>query len=96
MDPWAGDVKGRFSAFGLLRRGIAGKAWPRQFAHHDAKPSAALDFDDQVFPEGRAARTAVAGIATEIVRMVGALLLATSRSYGGYLTEALISATGTP
>ncbi len=39
MDPWAGEVKGRFSAFGLLRHGIAGKAWPRQFAHHDAKPS---------------------------------------------------------
>ncbi len=56
----------------------------------------ALDFDARVFPEGRAARTAVAGIATEIVRMEGALLLATSRSYGGYLTEALISATGTP
>ncbi len=56
----------------------------------------ALDFDDRVFPEGRAARTAVADIATEIVRMDGALLLATSRSYGGYLAEALISATGTP
>lgn len=56
----------------------------------------ALDFDDRVFPEGRAARTEVAGIATEIVRMDGALLLATSRSYGAYLAEALISATGTP
>lgn len=39
MDPWTGDVKGRFSAFGLLRRGITGKAWPRQFAHHDVQPS---------------------------------------------------------
>ncbi len=56
----------------------------------------ALDFDDRVFPEGRAARTAVADVATEIVRIDGALLLATSRSYGGYLAEALISATGTP
>jgi len=32
-------VKGRFSAFGLLRRGVTGKAWPRQFAHHDVQPS---------------------------------------------------------
>ena len=39
MDPGTGDVKGRFSAFGLLRRGITGKAWPRQFAHHDVQPS---------------------------------------------------------
>ena len=56
----------------------------------------ALDFDDRTFPEGRAARTAVADVATEIVRIDGAFLLATSRSYGAYLTEALISATGTP
>ncbi len=39
---------------------------------------------------------AVADIATEIVRIDGELLLATSRSYGAYLVEALISATGTP
>lgn len=32
-------MKGRFSAFGLLRRGITGKAWPRQFTRHDVQPS---------------------------------------------------------
>jgi len=69
---------------------------PETFAQGALPKVCALDFDDRIFPEGRAVRTAVAGIATEIVRMDGALLLATSRSYGSYLTEALISATFTP
>ena len=29
----------RFSAFGLLQRGLAGKAWPRQFTSRDFQPS---------------------------------------------------------
>ena len=53
----------------------------------------ALDFDDRVFPQGAAARTDVAGVATEIVRDdVGgerSYLVVVSRSFGQYLHGAL-------
>jgi len=56
----------------------------------------ALDFDDRMFPSGAAARTDVAGVATEIVRddtsgEVSYLLVA-SRSFGQYLHKALVDA----
>ncbi len=54
----------------------------------------ALDFGDHMFPAGRAARTSVAAVATEIVRedMDGepSYLLVWSRSYGEYLYEVLV------
>ncbi len=53
----------------------------------------ALDFDDGMFPSGRAARTSVAGVATEIVRDdqdgERSYLLVCSRSFGGYLWSVL-------
>ncbi len=32
-------MSGRFSALGLLRRGVTGAPWPSQFSHHDVQPS---------------------------------------------------------
>lgn len=56
----------------------------------------ALDLDDTMFPEGAAARTLVAGVATEIVREdcdgVPSYLLLPSRSFGRYLSEVLADA----
>lgn len=53
----------------------------------------ALDLSDGVFPDGSAARTLVAGVATEIVRddQDGALsfLLLPSRSFGRYMEETI-------
>lgn len=34
-----GATPARFSALGLLRRGITSKSWPRQFTHHEMKSS---------------------------------------------------------
>lgn len=49
----------------------------------------ALDFDERSFPQGAAARTAVAAVATEIIRQPGVFLLVISRSYGAYITNTL-------
>ncbi len=55
-----------------------------------------LDFDDRMFPNGAAARTSVAAVATEVVRDdevgVPSYLLVPSRSFGGYLHEAVMDA----
>ena len=54
----------------------------------------ALDFGDDMFPSGRAARTDLAGIAAEIVRddidESASYLLVVSRSFGGYLEDVLV------
>jgi heterotetrameric sarcosine oxidase gamma subunit len=56
----------------------------------------ALDFGDATFPDGRAVRTLVAGVATEIVRddLDGfrSYLLLPSRSYGRYMMEVIVDA----
>jgi heterotetrameric sarcosine oxidase gamma subunit len=53
----------------------------------------ALDFSDGVFPDGSAARTLVAGVATEIVRddqdAVTSYLLLPSRSFGRFMDETI-------
>ncbi len=49
----------------------------------------ALDLDDRMFPDGAAARTDVAGVATEILRDPSAFLLVMSRSYARYLAGVL-------
>lgn len=49
----------------------------------------ALDFDERMFPIGGAVRTAVAGVATEIVREPDAFLLAVSRSYARYFAASI-------
>jgi sarcosine oxidase, subunit alpha len=59
----------------------------------------ALDLGDAMFPAGAAARTLVAGVATEIVRddQAGSpsYLLLPSRSFGLYLYETLVDADAT-
>lgn len=56
----------------------------------------ALDLSDDMFPDGAAGRTLVAGVATELVRddQDGArsFLLLPSRSFGRYLHDVLIDA----
>ena len=56
----------------------------------------ALDFDEGMFPNGAAARTLFAGVATEIVRDdVGAdpsYLLVPSRSYSTYVLDVILDA----
>ncbi len=56
----------------------------------------ALDFGDARFPDGRAVRTLVAGVATEIVRDdldgVRSYLLLPSRSFGRYMMEVIVDA----
>ncbi len=56
----------------------------------------ALDFSHDMFPSGAAARTLVAGVATEIVRddrhEVASYLVLPSRSFGRYLWEVLVDA----
>jgi sarcosine oxidase gamma subunit len=56
----------------------------------------ALDLADEVFPPGRAARTLVAGVATEIVRddIDGgrSYLLLPSRSFGRHLYDVMVDA----
>lgn len=53
----------------------------------------ALDLTESVFPTGSAARTLIAGVATEIVRddqaSVPSYLLLPSRSFGRYLEETI-------
>lgn len=53
----------------------------------------ALDFGDHMFPDGAAARTLFAGVATEIIRDdldgVRSYLLLPSRSYSTYLLEVI-------
>ncbi|MFQ5522213.1 MAG: hypothetical protein ACE5F5_01360 [Acidimicrobiia bacterium] len=53
----------------------------------------ALDFADDAFPDGSAARTLVAGVATEIVRNdrddTLSYLLLPSRSFGRYMEETI-------
>ena len=57
-----------------------------------------LDLGDHMFPDGSAARTSVAGTATEIVRddLDGdeSFLLVTSRSFAGYLHTVLVEQAG--
>ena len=57
-----------------------------------------LDFSDRMFPDRSAARTSVAGTATEIVRDdeagVESFLLVTSRSFAGYLHGVLVDQAG--
>lgn len=52
-----------------------------------------LDFADDSFPDGSAARTLVAGVATEIVRSdvngATSYLLLPSRSFGRYMEETI-------
>ncbi|MDX1689683.1 MAG: sarcosine oxidase subunit gamma family protein [Acidimicrobiia bacterium] len=56
----------------------------------------ALDLSDDVFPDGAAARTLVAGVTTEIVRDDRggdpSYLVIPSRSFAGYLWAALVDA----
>lgn len=56
----------------------------------------AIDFSDDMFPDGAAARTLVAGVATEVVRddQNGArsYLILPSRSFGRYLHDVLVDA----
>ena len=56
----------------------------------------ALDFDDGMFPNGAAARTLFAGVATEIVRDdqgdVASYLLLPSRSYSTYVLDVILDA----
>jgi sarcosine oxidase subunit alpha len=55
----------------------------------------ALDLSDAMFPDGAAARTLVAGVATEIVRDdrgAPSYLLLPSRSFGRFLHDALCDA----
>lgn len=56
----------------------------------------ALDLTDAMFPGGAAARTLVAGVATELVRddqdRVPSYLILPSRSFGRYVHEVLIDA----
>lgn len=58
----------------------------------------ALDLGDDVFPEGAAARTLVAGVATELVRddQDGApsFLILPSRSFGRYMQDVILDAGG--
>ena len=55
-----------------------------------------VDFDQRMFPNGAAARTSVASVATEVVRDdeqgISSYLLVPSRSFGGFLYEALMDA----
>ena len=57
-----------------------------------------LDITEQMFPSGGAARTLVAKVATEVVRLdrqgQRSYLLLASRSFGRYLYEAIADATG--
>lgn len=68
---------------------------PEPDALHVLPKVCALDLDERMFPQGAAARTAVAAIATEIIREPDVFLLMISRSYGAYLVDTLVSATGT-
>lgn len=56
----------------------------------------ALDLGDAMFPDGAAARTLVAGVATELVRDdqngVPSFLILPSRSFGRYLHDVLLDA----
>lgn len=56
----------------------------------------ALDLSDHMFPDGAAARTLLAGVATELVRDdqegILSFLLLPSRSFGRYLHEVLLDA----
>jgi sarcosine oxidase gamma subunit len=56
----------------------------------------ALDFEDGMFPNGAAARTLFAGVATEIVRDdqggVASYLLLPSRSYSTYVLDVILDA----
>jgi sarcosine oxidase, subunit alpha len=56
----------------------------------------ALNLGDDMFPEGTAARTLVAGVATELVRDdqdgVQSFLILPSRSFGVYLYEVILDA----
>lgn len=58
----------------------------------------ALDLGDGMFPDGAAARTLVAGVASELVRDdqdgLGSYLILPSRSFGRYVHEVLIDAGG--
>lgn len=58
----------------------------------------ALDLSDDMFPNGGAARTLVAGVATELVRDdrngTQSYLLLPSRSYGRYMHGVLVDAGG--
>lgn len=55
-----------------------------------------LDLSDDMFPDGAAARTSIAGVATELVRddLEGthSYLLLPSRSFGNYVWQVLIDA----
>lgn len=56
----------------------------------------AIDLSDDMFPDGAAARTLVAGVATELVRDdqsgTRSYLILPSRSFGRYLHEVLVDA----
>jgi sarcosine oxidase gamma subunit len=56
----------------------------------------ALDLDDDMFPSSAAARTPIAGVATELVRDdidgLPSYMLLPSRSFGNYLWEVLVDA----
>ena len=58
----------------------------------------ALDLGDDIFPEGAAARTLVAGVATELVRDdqdgVPSYLILPSRSFGRYMHDVILDAGG--
>ena len=58
----------------------------------------ALDLGDDIFPEGAAARTLVAGVATELIRDdqdgVRSYLILPSRSFGLYMYDVILDAGG--
>lgn len=58
----------------------------------------ALDLTDDMFPDGAAGRTLVAGVATELVRDdqgdTPSYLLVPSRSFGRYIRDVIVDAAG--
>ncbi len=76
-------VRGMFRLTGVNAPGVLAKI-------------CALDLSDDMFPEGTAARTLVAGVATELVRDdqdgVQSYLILPSRSFGVYLYDVILDA----
>jgi len=86
-----GDVVDLTSVRAMFR--LTGADAPRLLAK-----ICALDLGDDVFPEGAAARTLVAGVATELVRDdqddVRSYLILPSRSFGRYMHDVIRDAGG--
>lgn len=89
--PSGGDVVDLTHVRSLFR--LSGDDGPRLLSK-----LCALDFGDAMFPDGTAARSLLAGVATELVRhdrdRVVSYLIAPSRSFGQYVYD-VISDSGT-